>query len=199
MTLFRLVIAAAVFLCLSACSVATGGDARGQAATEAPSNAGPTQSAPQSDGAPDPSAQSQQPLELAGKDPCTVIPVDVLGSLGSSPAKLGNDQLSATRIACSFRDINGIYGQALFFDTGEGFEKYERSSPGNIVIPTEVEGRDAYAVKDQQLGGCTVSVDAGPSRSVTVSRTGRQGEPVEPLCDRATAFAAAAIDALTSN
>ena len=138
------------------------------------------------------------PIDVTGKDPCVAIPVDLLSAFGSSPAKIASKQLSSTKLGCGFRDVNGIYGFTLFFDSGESFSEYEASSPGNVVIPSEVAGRDAYVVQDEQLGGCTVAVDTAPTQSVIANRTGPQGEPVGPLCDKAAQFAAAAIDAVAS-
>ena len=181
---------------LSACSdqsavPGSAGPAVGQGVPGSPSSSSIT---PSTSPAPGP-----EPIDVEGKDPCTVIPDDVLASLGSSPAKLGKTRRSETELACSFRDINGIYGYGLFFDSGESFEIYASPSPGKVVIPSVVAGRDAYAVQIQELGGCTVAVDAGPNRSVSANRTGPQEELVAPLCDSAAAFVTAAITALTSN
>lgn len=148
--------------------------------------------------APTTSSGSARPadLDLAGLDPCSVIPVDVVTSLGYSPSKEGQDQTGATEFACSYRDINGIDGTALFFDTSKGYEQFMSGSPSNVNTPINVVGYRAYSVQNQNLGGCTVGVDVADSQSVAASRTGALAEPVAPLCDRAAEFAAAAVTAL---
>ena len=144
------------------------------------------------------SAANAETIDLRGADPCNPLADDALSLLGLSPASLGKSQLSATRFACTYRDIDGIYGIGLFYEVGSNYDVYLEPSPGVVVTSTEVSARRSAKVEDEQLGACTVAVDLGPTQSLIVNRTGPTREPVAPLCAKAVGFAAAAIDALTS-
>ena len=137
-------------------------------------------------------------VDLTGVDPCTAIPTDVLAALGSSTAFSEKDQTGPTEYSCSYRDNNSPYGSSLTVDPSKGYEQYSKSGVGVTVTQISVAGFKAYAAEKPGLGGCTVGVDVADSQSLSSTRIGPVNQPAGPLCDKAAAFAAAAINAIKS-
>ncbi|WP_460868923.1 DUF3558 domain-containing protein [Rhodococcus aerolatus] len=172
-------------------------DATGGVPTPAPA----TSKEPTPDAAPlsqSSSSERARSLDLDGKDPCTVMSDRELAGLGSSPAKLGAQQLSSSLLACSYRDVNSPYGTSLSFDVAEGYEQYGERNEGVVVTPVDVAGFRASAVQKPSRAACTVGVDTADSQSLATTTVGSFDAPVPPLCEKAAEFAAAAITALIS-
>lgn len=187
------VAAVAPLILATACATTTG---QPEAAPQLTSS-GPEST---SSSAPASSASSRPAdLDLAGLNPCSTIGADVLAELGYRPPALSERPTSPTQVACSFRDLTGVDGTALFFDSGVGYEQYSNPSPSQTVTETEVMGYRAFSVENSSIGGCTVGADVNDSQTVSAARTGPPGGPTAPLCDKAAQFTAAAIATLGKN